>query len=320
MQTTSRSPDGRIAMVGAGALGCYFGALLSRAKVPVSVIARGRHLEAIARDGIRVESPAGDFHVAPAQVTDDPAQVGPVDSVILAVKAWQVPAAAAAMRPLLAPGTRVLPLQNGVEAWDQLGETLGREVPLMGLCRVVSLLAAPGRVRHVAMTPMIGLGEPDGGPLSSRAQALAGALEAAGVTVERPSDMRAALWGKLLFIAALSGAGSVTRATVGEMRACAPTRFLLRDLMEEVAAVALARGIRLDEQVVDRTLAFVDSMPGTSTASMQRDIMEGKPSELEAIIGALIRIGREANVATPAASFVYASLLPQERAARGSGA
>jgi 2-dehydropantoate 2-reductase len=309
--------DERFAILGAGALGCYLTALMTRSGHPVALLARGRHLDAIRREGIHVEEPEESYGVSPAIVTDRPADVGPVDAVILTVKAWQVPEAAAELRPLVASGTRVLPLQNGIETWDELAKVLGDKTPLMGLCRVVCALTAPGHVRHVGTPPAIAMGERDGGSLSENAAALAAALQTSGVRVDTSQDMRVALWEKLMFIAAVSGTGAVARANVGEMRGCPPTRDLLRRILDEAAGVARATGVSLAEDAAGRAMAFVDGMAPASTASMQRDISEGRPSELEAIIGVIVRLGREAGIPTPATSFVYASLLPQERRVRG---
>ena len=308
--------DKRFAVVGAGALGCYFAALMARAGHQVTLIARGRHLEAIRREGIHVEDIGEGYRATPSRVTDRPADVGPVDGIVLAVKAWQVPEAAVELRPLVTSGTRVLPLQNGIEAWDQLAAALGEEAPVMGLCRVVCALTAPGRVRHVGTDARVEMGERDGAALSGNAAALAAALRASGVRVDTPKNMQTALWEKLMFIAAVSGTGAVARASVGETRACAPTRDLLQRILEEAASVARATGVPLAGDSPGRAMAFVDSMAPASTASMQRDISEGRPSELEAIIGVIVRLGRGAGIATPALSFVYASLLPQERRAR----
>jgi 2-dehydropantoate 2-reductase len=304
------------AVFGTGGVGGYFAAVLARAGYPVSVVTRGSHLEAIRRNGLRILSPKGDFTVAVAKASDKPEDIGPVDAVILAVKAWQVTEAANAMRPLLAPPTRVLPLQNGVEAAQQLQQILGVQHPLMGLCRIIASVVSPGCIRHGGLDPMVALGEKDGSALSANAGALAEALKTAGVTVQTPQNMEAALWEKLLFIAAVSGTGAVTRSTIGEFRNCAPSRELLQQLMEEVSTVARSRGIRLPEDVVPRTLAFVDTSPADGTASMQRDLTAGRPSELEAIIGAVVRFGDQAGLPTPAADYVYASLLPQENRAR----
>jgi 2-dehydropantoate 2-reductase len=307
---------GSFAVVGAGGVGGYFAAVLARAGYSVSVVARGASLEAIRRDGLRILSPKGDFTTKVAKASDNPEEIGPVDAVILTVKAWQVGEAASAMRPLLTPTTRVLPLQNGVEATAQLQQVLGPKVPLMGLCRIIASVESPGCIRHGGLEPTVLLGEPDGSALSENAVALADALKTTGVTVQTPPDMHAALWEKLLFIAAVSGAGAVARSTMGEVRNCPPTRELLRQLMEEVAAVARSQNIRLSEDVVSRTLKFVDASPADGTASMQRDLAAGRPSELEAIIGAVVRFGDEAGVPTPAMDYVYASLLPQENRAR----
>jgi 2-dehydropantoate 2-reductase len=309
-------PKAKFAVFGTGGVGGYFGAVLARAGYPVALIARGAHLEAIRKSGLHIRSPKEDFDVTPAHVTDNPADVGPVDAVILGVKAWQVLDAARAMRPLLAPATKVLPLQNGVEAGEQLQQVLGGQHTLIGLCRIISSVASPGTIWHAGMEPTIMLGEPDGSALSANARALADALRAAGVAVETPPDIHVALWEKLVFIGAMSALGAMARVPIGEVRQCPPARQMLLQLMEEVAAVARARGIRLSEDIVTRTIAFVETLPATGTASMQRDVADGRPSELEEIIGAVVRFGDQAGVATPAMDCVYASLLPQELRAR----
>ncbi|MGA2000806.1 MAG: 2-dehydropantoate 2-reductase [Terriglobales bacterium] len=308
----------KVAVYGVGGVGGYFGAVLARAGNPVSLIARGEHLKAIRASGLRIQSPKEEFTVTPAAASDNPADIGPVDIVLVGVKAWQVPDAAKAIRPLLKPDTRVVPLQNGVEAVDQLAQVLGREHVLAGLCRVIASIAAPGVIKIGPMEPIVVLGEFDGSELAGNAGALYEAFRAAGVNVQKAPDIRAALWEKLLFIAAVSGVGSVSRANVGEVRQSPPTRALLQQVMEEVAAVADKRGVRLAPDIVARTLAFIDSMPGEGTASMQRDVAAGRPSELEAIIGSVNRLGSAAGVPTPATQFIYASLLPQEKRARSA--
>jgi 2-dehydropantoate 2-reductase len=309
----------RFAVYGAGGVGGYFAAVLARAGYWVGLIARGRQLEAVRQNGLQVESPNGNFAVPLAKVTDRPEEIGPVNAVILAVKAWQVGEVAASMRPLIAPQTKILPLQNGVEAAEQLQQTLGREHTLIGLCRIISAVTGPGQIRHGGLNPVVALGEADGSALSANAQLLAQALRASGATVETPPDMQAALWEKLLFIAAVSGVGAVARATIGEIRQCEPTRQLLRQVMEEVQAVAVSRGIHVAPDVLQKTMAFIETIPADGTASMQRDVADGKPSELEAIIGVGVRYGKQAGVATPALDYIYATLLPQERRARLTG-
>jgi 2-dehydropantoate 2-reductase len=306
----------QFAVFGAGGAGGYFGAVLARTGYSVTFIARGAHLEAMRRDGLHISSPQGDFVVNAAQVSDNPADVGVVDAVILGVKAWQVLDAAKTIRPLLAPGTKVLPLQNGVEAADQLQQALGRQHTLIGLCRIISSITSPGHICHAGGVPTVMLGEPDGLPLSVNARKLTDALLAAGVVTMTPQDIQAALWEKLVAIAAFSGAGAVTRATIGEVRQCPPSLRMLQQLMEESVAVARTRGIKVCDDAVARTIAFIESLPASGTASMQRDIANGKPSELEEIIGAVVRFGDQTGVATPVMDFVYASLLPQELRAR----
>jgi len=306
----------RIAVFGTGAVGGYFGGRLAQAGEDVVFIARGAQLQALRERGLRVESPKGDFSVHPAQATGDPAQVGTVDAVLVGVKAWQVPEAAEAMRPLVGPDTFVVPLQNGVEAPGQLAAVLGAEYVLGGLCRIVSFLVEPGHVRHAGLEPYVAFGELDDRP-SERAERLRAAFARAGVTAEVPSDIRVAMWGKFLFIASFSGVGAVTRAPAGVLRSLPETRRLLEQAMHEVLAVAHARGIALPEQSIPNTMALIDGLLPEGTASMQRDIMAGRPSELESQNGAVVRLGQEVGVATPLHAFIYHSLTPLELRARG---
>jgi 2-dehydropantoate 2-reductase len=306
----------KIAVYGVGGVGGYFGAVLAHAGNPVSLIARGEHLKAIREKGLRIQTPKEEFIITPAKASDNPAEIGPVDIVIVGVKAWQVPDAARAMRPLIGPNTRVVPLQNGVEAVDQLAQAVGREHVLGGLCRVIASKVGPGEIKIGAMEPVVALGELDGAELAGNAKALLDAFRAAGINVQAAPDIQAALWDKWLFIAAVSGVGAVSRATVGEVRESPATRALLQQVMEEVAAVARQRGVRQAGDIVARTMSFIGTMPKEATASMQRDVADGRPSELEAILGSLVRFGKEAGVPTPATEFIYASLLPQEKRAR----
>jgi 2-dehydropantoate 2-reductase len=306
----------RIAVMGTGGVGGYFGARLAAAGHDVAFIARGAHLAAIRERGLRVESVKGDVDVAPARATDRPEDVGPVDWVICAVKAWQVPEAARSIRPLVGRSTSVLPLQNGVEAAGQLAEVLGADRVVGGAAWIAASIVAPGVVRHAGIEPRVAVGEP-GGPPSARVHAIRDAFLEAGVEAEAVADVRAVIWTKFLFISAVSGVGGVTRAPAGETRAVAETRALLVSAMAETAAVGRAHGVALAADVVEKTMAFVDAMPAATTASMQRDVVAGRPSELEAQSGAIVRLGRAVGVPTPTHAFLYAALLPQERRARG---
>ena len=308
----------RIAVFGAGGVGGYFGGRLAQAGEDVVFIARGPHLEAIRREGLRVESVDGDFAVRPANATSDPRAAGPVDAVLLGVKAWQVKDAARELPPLLERGGFVVPLQNGVEAADELAAELGPECVVGGFCKIFSFVSGPGRIRHSGVAPRIEFGERDG-RRSERVDHLRAAFErAAGVSVGTPGDIGAALWEKFLFIAPLSGVGAVTRMPAGVLRSVPEAREMLESAMKEVFDLARARGIGLRKDAVSRTLAYVDGLPADGTASMQRDILEGRPSELDYQTGAVVRLAREARVPTPVNEFIYRALLPGERRARGT--
>jgi 2-dehydropantoate 2-reductase len=307
----------RIAVVGTGGVGAYFGGRLAQAGESVAFVARGAHLAAMRASGLRVDSVAGDFVLSPVEAAEDPARIGPVDVVLVGVKAWQVSETARTLGPLLGPHTFVVPLQNGVEAADQLADVLGRERVIGGLCKIVSAIVAPGQVRHSGVAPRVEFGERDG-RRSQRVEALRQAFERAqGLSVVVPDDVEAATWEKFLFIAPFSGVGAVTRQPAGAMRSVPETRELIERAMFEVAALARAKGVNLPEEAVARNMRYVDDLPAEATASMQRDIMDGRPSELEQQNGAIARLGRAAGVPVPVNAFLYACLLPAERRARG---
>ncbi len=306
----------RIAVIGTGGVGGYFGGRLAQAGEDVTFIARGEQLRALRERGLRVESVKGDFEVEPARATDNPDDVGEVDVVIVGVKAWQVPEVAQTMRPLIGPESYVLPLQNGVEASAQLAEVLGADRVLGGLARIFSFVVEPGHVRHVGGPASVELGELDNRP-SERTGRLRDVFVRAGVETEVSRDIRVALWEKFMFIAPFGGIGAVTRAPIGTLRDLPETREMLQQGMREIFDVARTEGIDLVDDAVARTMAFADSQPPVGTSSMQRDIVAGRPSELEAWNGAAVRLGRRAGVATPLHAFLYHSLLPLELEARG---
>jgi 2-dehydropantoate 2-reductase len=209
-----------------------------------------------------------------------------------------------------------LPLQNGVEAAEQLAVVLGSQRVLGGLCQIAVQRAAPGHVRHTGIEPYIAFGELDNRP-SQRTERLRQAFLHAGVKAEIPADIQAAIWNKFLFIAAFGGVGAVTRAPVEALFSTPQARQLLEQVMRETVAVAHAKGVNLSEEAVDRRMEFISTLTAGTMASMTRDILEGRPSELEYLVGALARLGRETGIPTPASAMIYASLLPQERRARG---
>lgn len=305
----------RICVIGVGGVGGYFGGRLAAAGNSVAFLARGATLDTLRKNGLRVESPLGDISLGNVEVTSDPAEVGEVDAVILGVKAWQVPGVSLAAFPMVGESTAILPLQNGVEAADQVAAIHGVGHVLGGLCRIVSFVVEPGRIRHQGVEPFVAIGELDN-RRSERVERLAAAFTDAGVDAKVSPDIQSSIWQKLLFIAPVSGVGALTRVPIGELRSCSETYDLLREAMHEVEALTVARGVALADDAIDKTLNFVGGLPEDVTSSMQRDIMEGRPSELEALNGAVVRLGRDAGVATPVNRFIYAALAPMEAQVR----
>lgn len=306
----------RVAVFGTGGVGGYFGARLAAIGVDVVFIARGEHLKAMRTSGLRLESVMGDVLVHPAQATDSPTVVGWVDVVLLGVKTWQVPAAADAMRPLLGPETCVVPLQNGVETPAVLADKLGTEHVIGGLCGAFSFVAGPGHIRHIGGATFIKFGELDNAK-TERVERLRQAFDHAGVAVDVPADIHVALWEKCMLVVPFGGLGAVTRAPLGVLMTVPETRKLMERGMEEIYHVARARKISLSDDIVTRSMAFLDTVTPSGTSSLQRDIAAGKQSELDAWTGAVVRFGEGVGVATPLHAFLYASLLPLELRARG---
>jgi 2-dehydropantoate 2-reductase len=306
----------RIAVIGAGAVGGYFGGKLASNGNDVVFISRGKTLEALRSGPLRVESIHGDFEVN-LRATDNPEEVGPVDAVLVAVKSWQVPETAAAIQRMSDRDSVVVPLQNGVEAPAQLAAILGGERVAGGLCRISAKAIAPAHIRHLWAKPSVDFGEIVPLIRRDRLEQLRDAFAAAGVRCEIPADIAAAMWEKFLFITPWGSLGAATRLPVEPLRTVPESRARLVQALHEVADIARVRGINLGGDSVKKVLAILDGLPGDTTSSMQRDIMAGRPSELEAQTGAVVRFGRMAGVATPVHDSVYAELLPLERRARG---
>lgn len=306
----------RIAVVATGAVGAYFGGRLALAGEDVSFLARGEHLRAMRERGLIVESVDGDFTIAPIHVTDDAATLGTVDVVLLAVKGWQAPDAIKTMRPLVGADTVIVPLLNGIDAPDQLVAAFGARHATGGLCRMFGSVEEPGRFRNTMPRTFISFGELDNRP-SERLDRLREAFTRAGIEATIAEDIRAALWQKLMFVGPFGAVGAVTRAPIGVMRSLPQTRALLVDAMTEIGVVARANGVAVAESAVAATLALVDGSPAPSTSSMQRDIIAGRPSELDSQVGAVAHHARAAGVEAPIHAYLYASLLPLERQARG---
>lgn len=305
----------KIAVYGAGAVGGYFGGRLAQSGQDVTFIARGAHLDAIRRSGLQVSSPKGDFVIHPASATDDPSTIGLVDLVLVAIKAGQISRIGPAISSMVGPKTVVVPLQNGVEAPAHLVALLGPKPIIGGLCRIVASISGAGRIVHDSIEPTVVVGELDGST-GERVSRLRVVLEAAGITVEIPDDIHSALWTKFLLVAPWGGLGALVRVTLDVLCTTSGTRRLLEQAISEVRTLAVALGVALPANIVDTTITFLAGLPPGNTASMQRDIMAGRPSELEAQTGSIVRLGRDNGVSTPVNTFIYHCLLPGEKIAR----
>ena len=297
----------RILIFGTGGVGGYFGGRLARSGEDVVFVARGEHLRAIKASGLKVTSTDGDFVIYPAKARDDVGEVGEVDLVILGVKAWQVPEAARAIKPLVGANTTVLPLQNGVDAVSQLVNELGSESVIGGLCRIVSYVVEPGHIRHAGFEPSIIIGELDNRH-TDRIARIEQVFKRAGFNISIAKDIQVALWTKFLFIASFSGVGAMANAPAGVLRSDPTWRNYILKAMEEIYALAHARGIKLPSDSIQKVMSAVDGLPEDATSSMQRDIAAGKPSELEAQNGAVVRMARESGVEVPTHTRIYEML------------
>ncbi len=308
----------RIAVYGSGGVGAYFGGRLAQIGQEVVFIARNETLAALRSQGLKVGSIAGDFILDKVEVTNNPAAVGVVDYVLCCVKSWQVPAAAKAMQPMVGPDTLVIPLQNGVEAPAQLCESLDPANVLGGLCAIIAFQAAPGHVKHSGGNPLIRFGHLDNHP-DPRVNALSEVFNhCSGVKSSIPEDVQVAMWQKFMLITPWSGLGAVSRAPLGVLLEQEETRELLTEAMEEVYQLGLARGIDLPADSVAKTLQTLGDIPPNSTTSMQRDLVRGRPSELDAQNGAVVRLAHEVDLATPVNRFFLYSLRSLELRARGA--
>ncbi len=303
----------RFAIMGSGGVGGFFGAALARAGYDTTFIARGRHLDAMRENGLRIEGPDDSFRLAPVMATDDPQEVGPVDFVLFAVKAWDTEPSGAACRPLIGTETAVVPLLNGVESEDVLNALFNGHV-IGGVAEISSALAAPGLIRRFSPFKRIRFGEL-GGARTARCESLAAALSDAGIEFEHTPDIRGAIWRKFVFLVGLSALTALTRRPIGDVRDDPDLRGLLEQVMAEVTDVAKAKDIVLDEDLIDQLMQFIDELPAGMRASMAVDLEEGRRLELPWLSGAVVRLGRSLEVPTPANEFVYAALKLHEMGA-----
>jgi 2-dehydropantoate 2-reductase len=297
----------RIAVMGSGGVGGYIGGRLAAAGQEVTFVARGTHLAAIREHGLALRSTLGDVLIRPAQASDDPGAIGPVDLVIFAVKLYDTEAAAAATRPLIGPHTGVVTLQNGVEGAELLARVLGREHVIGGVAQIAAVIDQPGVIRHTGTMASFVFGELDGAR-SERVDALLRSLQSAGVDHRISEDIQSDIWDKMAFLATFAGLTALMRLPIGRIREDAETRAMLRDGLAEASAVARARGIALPGDFVERTLVRCDRVPYEMKSSMLQDLERGRRLELPWLSGAIVRLGRELGIPTPTHAFITTAL------------
>jgi len=298
----------KIAVIGAGGVGGYFGARLAQAGHDVAFVARGRHLAAIREHGLAIESALGDANVR-CPATEDLSALGPVDVAMLCVKLWDVEATAPKLAGIVSNGGVVIPFQNGVESADWVAAAIGASHVLGGVAYIAATIRAPGVIAHTGTMARLRVGAFPGGPEDSAA-AFADACRSAGVEVEHTPDIRRALWEKFVFLASFSGITSAARSPIGVVRSDPDLRTLLEAAMREVWSIGVARGVALPDDFVAKQLAFADGLPAAMRSSMLNDLESGYRLEVPWLSGAVARMARESGLAAPVHSTLHAILKP----------
>ena len=298
----------RIAAMAAGAVGGYFGARLAAAGHDVFFIARGAHRDAIAKNGLKIESVHGDLHLPKPNVTDDPAKVGPVDIVLFAVKLWDTESAAAAARPLLGPNSRLITFQNGIDSVDRLSGVLGADRVVGGAAYIATVIASPGVIKHSSQFATLRFGRADKKP-DQTLNAFVDAGKAAKIDIDLSADIARELWQKFIFLTAMAGSTAGLHSTIGPIIAEPELRGFFRALMEEAFAVGKAKGVALDHAYIDDRMNFlVNKVEPGMRASMAHDLERGNRLELDWLAGKVRALGREFGIPTPASDTVYSVL------------
>lgn len=297
----------RIAIMGSGGVGGYFGARLAAAGEEVSFIARGAHLAAMQANGLKITSGAGDLHLMPVTAVSDPSRIGPVDLVLFCVKLWDTESAAESCRPLLGPDTAVVPFQNGVAACGILQRVLGAQHVMGGVAHIAAVIGAPGLIAHNGTMARLRFGELDGS-LSARAQALDAACKRAGFDGAASGDITALIWRKFVFLTGLSGITSLTRQPIGRVLGDPDTHATLRAIMQESWQVAHAEGADVPESFVDEQMEFCHALPQTMKSSMAHDLEHGNRLEAPWLCGAVVELARKHGFAAPVNATIYAAL------------
>jgi 2-dehydropantoate 2-reductase len=298
----------RIAVMAAGAVGAYYGARMAAAGHDVFFIARGANLEALKTKGLKIESVHGDLHLPKVNVTDDPAQVGPVDIVLFAVKLWDTESAAEKARPLIGPNTRLITFQNGIDSVERISGVLGADKVVGGIAYIASNLVAPGHIKQTSQFHQILFGHADN-RTDATLKAFVAAGKAAKLDIVLTPQIETELWKKFIFLTAMTGGTAALRAPIGPILADADTKAFFRQLMQEALTVGQAKGIKLDPAYIDERMNFVETKTvPTMKGSMANDLDRGGRLELDWLSGKVRQLGRVLNIATPASDAVYTVL------------
>lgn len=304
----------KIFVIGAGGVGGYFGGRICEAGYDTTFMLRGKTLQAIKNNGLQVKSILGDFKVYP-KVTDDYSKVREADLIILSVKSWQIEDIALKLKPYLKSTATVLPLQNGADNAERLAKILNENHVIAGLCRIVSKIESPGVIDHFTYEPEVIFGEMDHKP-SKRVQGIKVIFDKAGFKNNISDQIQRDIWIKFLFITSISAMGALTRSVLGVMREDPYIRNQLRLTANEIVTVGQALKISINQDDIDRIFALIDKLDYQTTMSLQRDMMENKPSELENFNGFIVKQGDLMKIDTPVNDFIYYSLRPMEEESR----
>ena len=299
----------RIAVIGAGGVGGAFGAALAKAGAGVTFVARGAHLKAMQANGLRIEGGRGDTLISPAQATDDPASIGPVDFVLFCVKLWDVESAGEAIKPLIGPATAVIPLQNGIDSAERLIPILGAPAVMGGVAQISATIAEPGVIRQTGTFMRLIFGELEGGK-SARGEAFLALCQKAGFDATHSDQIMTELWMKFILLATNAAITAATRTPLGILREDPDIFPLFARASAEVAAVGRAKGIRLPDDAMEKAAGFLSHSPPTMMASMAHDLIRGNRIELPWLSGKVVALGRELGVPTPVHDILYAVLKP----------
>jgi 2-dehydropantoate 2-reductase len=306
----------RVAVLGSGGIGGYYGTLLARSGHDVAFIARGAHLEAMQRRGLTVRTSEGEFTI-PVTASADTASIGTVDLVLFSVKSYDTATAAQALTPLMARDTAVITFQNGLDNVEAITAVAGSEAVLAGAVYATLQLVGPGVILRTGGEGKVVFGEL-GGILTERVQRIGGAFRRSGIPHEVTNDIRRVLWDKFLFITGIGGVTALARSGIGPLLASAAGRSLLHAACAEIIAVAQAEGAHLQPAAADAVLAQAATLPGAWRSSMARDLEEGRRLEVDTLSGAVVRRGLKHGIPTPVHQTILACLSVQETHARSA--